>query len=452
MGVWRWRKSTGAAGGITCNAGSDVQTSSDSNQALSGNATNGTAVTWAWTILSKPSSSSASITSASSQNATLTGIDKGGAYTCKLIVTDGDGFTDADRVVIDYAPAAVVSNAGSDVQTTSASNQTLSGSGSGGTGSLSYAWVLVTKPAGSSASITSATSATATLTGIDNAGAYVCALTVTDSAATPISTTDTVVIDYSTGAGAGGWTDIVNIDFTAASTQALTDGQENTVGSDTFWIDGLSGTGSMAITNGVGLEVSFPNQSSNYAGFYYKGTALAKVSNSQEWPRFRVVAAISGITFGGNGDSVGVEAIGYPSTGSTHYVPRITGLLRRNSGSSYVWKHNIRKGALGTTGSNVSSSDVATSEPTSIVIEIREAAGGNWKLDGDESTLTIPAAGAGTARASALQCHSSASTSGYSYWSEGSNLSGPYLGVVFRSTNNGSQACVVEKLIIQQFL
>lgn len=440
--------------GITASAGgSDVQTTSNSNQSLTASASNGTApYTYAWTLRTKPSGSSASITSPSSASATLTGIDTEGSFVCSVQATDASGFTDTAQITVDYAPAAVVSNAGSDVQTTSSSNQTLSGSGSGGTGTLTYSWSLVTKPAGSTASITSATSATATLTGIDNAGAFVCALTVTDSAASAVSATDTVVIDYSTGAGAGGWTDIVNIDFTAASSQALTDGQENTIGSDTFWIDGFNASGSIGITNGVGLEVSFKNQSGGFSGFYYKGVSIAKVSNSNDWPRFRVCAAISNITFSANSDAIGVEAVGYPANGSNHYVPRITGQLKRNSGSSFVWKFSTRKGALGTTGTNVSAADVATSEPSTIVVEIRERSGGTWDMCAEESTTTIPDAGSMTQVASAVQPHSVGRPAQYDYWAEGSNLDGPYLGLVFRSLSNGSQACVVEKLIIQQFL
>ena len=439
--------------GVTASITSgDVQTSSTGSQSLVGSAANGTApYSYAWTLRTKPSGSGASITSASSSTATLTGIDAEGAYVCSLQVTDDDSFTDTAQCTIDYAPAALSVNAGSDVQTTADTDQSLTGSASGGTGGLSYSWSLVTKPTGSTASITSATSATATLTGIDNGGAYVCKLTVTDSAASAVSASDTVVIDYSASSSDAGWVDVIDLDFTSMSSQALTDGQENTIGSDTFWIDGFAANGAIGITNGTGLEVSFPNQSGNFANFYYKGTGISKLS-SGDWPRFRVVAAISNITFSQNSDAIGVEAVGWPATGTTHRVPRITGQLKRNSGSSFVWKFSVRKGSLGSSGSNMSASDVATSEPSSIVLEIRQAAGGVWKFDADESTTTIPDAGSGTARGSALQPHAAASTSIYDYWAEGSNLDGPYLGLTFRSLSNGSQACVVERLVIQKLI
>jgi len=345
----------------------------------------------------------------------------------------------------------VIATSGSDVATTSNADQALSGGASAGTAPYSFQWALQSQPAGASASITSATSINATLTGISATinGAYVAKLTVTD--ANSLVASSMVTIDAQVAAS-GGWIDVVNIDFTAASTQALTSGQENTIGSDVFWIDGFDAAGSIGITNGTGLEVSFKNQGGGHSGIYLKASGVAKVSNSQDWPRFRICAAISGIVYSANSDAIGCEATGYPPNGSTHYVPRITAQLKRNSGSSSVWKFSVRKGALGTTGTNVGASDVATSEPTSMVIELRERSGGNWDMCAEESTTTIPEAGAMTQVASAMQCHTVGRPAQYDYWAEGSNLSGPYLGVNFRGMSNGSQACVIEKLIIQQFL
>jgi hypothetical protein len=346
----------------------------------------------------------------------------------------------------------VTATAGSDVATTSDADQALSGGGSNGTAPYSFAWTVQTQPSGATASITSASSQNATLTGISATinGAYICKVVATD--ASGFTDSATVTIDAQVAASGGGWTDIVNIDFVAASSQALTSGQENTIGSDVFWIDGFNASGSIGITNGVGLQVSFKNQGGGHSGIYLKASGVAKVSDSQDWPRFRICAAISNITYSANSDAIGCEATGYPPNGSTHYVPRLTAQLKRNSGSSMVWKFSVRKGALGTTGTNVGASDVATSEPTSMVIELRERSGGSWDMCAEESTTTIPEAGAMTQVASALQCHTVGRPAQYDYWAEGSNLSGPYLGVNFRSLSNGSQACVIEKLIIQKFI
>ncbi len=162
----------------------------------------------------------------------------------------------------------VTATAGSDVATTSDADQALSGGGSNGTAPYSFAWTVQTQPDGASASITSASSQNATLTGISATinGAYICKVVATD--ASGFTDSATVTIDAQVAASGGGWTDVVNIDFVAASSQALTSGQENVIGSDTFWIDGFNASGSIGITNGVGLQVSFKNQGGGHSGFY----------------------------------------------------------------------------------------------------------------------------------------------------------------------------------------
>ena len=93
-----------ATQGVNATAGSDVQTSSTGAQVLSGGASNGTApYSYAWTLRTKPSGSSASISSPSSATASLTGIDVGGAYICSVQATDALGFTDSAQVCIDYS-------------------------------------------------------------------------------------------------------------------------------------------------------------------------------------------------------------------------------------------------------------------------------------------------------------------------------------------------------------
>ena len=336
------------------------------------------------------------------------------------------------------------------VQTASTSDQALSGANCTGDG-LSYSWSLAA-PSGSTASITNATNQNATLTGIDNGGAYHCTLTITDRFGRQALKAKT--IDYAAPAAGGGWTDILDIDFTAATTQTMTDGTENTLTgtSHVIWVDGLNAAeGSMVITNGTGLEVNFANQSGNWSFFKLKATGVSKL-DSGDWPRFRIAASISGLVFGANGDHIGPEATGWATTGSPVRVPRILGSLKRNSASAFVWKFYVRKGSLGTSGSNIAGSDIATSEPSSMVMEIRQAAGGVWKFDADESTTTIPAAGSMTARSAGIQPDTKVDNSGLDYWAEGANLDGPYLGMAFKSSNNGGQYCVIERLVIQKLL
>ena len=444
-----------ASQGVTASAGSNVQTTSSSNQTLTAGASGGTAgYSYSWALTTKPSGSSASLTSATSQSCTLTGIDTTGSYVATVTVTDShaDGpFTDTASVAVDYQPATLSASAGSNVQTTSSSNQTLSGSASGGTGALSYAWTLPTKPAGSTASITSASSATATLTGIDNGGAYVCLLTVTDSSSTPVSTTSAVVIDYST-TSATGWVDVVDVDFTSATTQSLTDGQENTLTgtSHVFWVDGLSGTGSMTVTNGTGLEVNWEKQNNSRAVFLYKFPTLAKIDG--EYPRLRIAVSFSGINMVTNNDYFGLWCDGMAFTGSQS-VPIWKCFLKRNSSTAHIWKSAIRTGAPGAGGASTNSTDIATSESTSMVMELYEGTSGRVVFRADEGTTTIGAINTHTFRSATFQPTVTAYTSDKGYWDESPNT-GPYFGAFFLSkgTSNAGAYCVIERLVIQKYI
>ena len=106
MGQWRWTPGGGGGTptqGVIATSGSDVATTSNADQALSGGASSGTApYTFQWTVQTQPSGASASITSATSINATLTGISatKSGAYVCKLTVTDANSLVSSSMVTI----------------------------------------------------------------------------------------------------------------------------------------------------------------------------------------------------------------------------------------------------------------------------------------------------------------------------------------------------------------
>ena len=107
MGQWRWTPGGGGGGtptqGVESSAGSDVATTSNADQALSGGASSGTApYSFQWTVQTQPSGASASITSATSINATLTGISatKSGAYVAKLTVTDANLLVASSMVTI----------------------------------------------------------------------------------------------------------------------------------------------------------------------------------------------------------------------------------------------------------------------------------------------------------------------------------------------------------------
>ncbi len=139
----------------------------------------GTIATYAWT---KVSGGAATITTPSAASTSVTGLVQG-SYTFRLTVTDNQGATGADDVVVTVNPqAANVSPsavAGVDQTITLPTNSvTLNGSGSDSDGTIAtYLW---TKIAGGVATITSPSTASTTVTGLV-AGSYTFRLTVTDN-------------------------------------------------------------------------------------------------------------------------------------------------------------------------------------------------------------------------------------------------------------------------------
>ncbi len=146
-------------------------------------------VSYAW---SKVSGGSATITSPSSMNTTVTGLAKG-VYQFRLIVTDGSGATSNDEVQITVLAApntGPVADAGENQSITLPTNSvTVDGSSSSDDDGIStYGW---TKISGGSATITSASSASTLISGLA-AGTYVFRLTVTDSGG--LTATDDITI------------------------------------------------------------------------------------------------------------------------------------------------------------------------------------------------------------------------------------------------------------------
>ncbi|ELR73352.1 PKD domain containing protein [Fulvivirga imtechensis AK7] len=139
----------------------------------------GTIVSYVWTQLSGPSTA----TLAGSGSATLSVSDLvEGAYTFNLTVTDDDGATDEDNVVVTVQSASVnqkpVANAGSDRTIILPTNTiNISGSGSDADGAIvSYLWTKVSGPASTLSNTTSATLTASSLV----EGTYKFRLMVTD--------------------------------------------------------------------------------------------------------------------------------------------------------------------------------------------------------------------------------------------------------------------------------
>ena len=138
-------------------------------------------LTFSWTLLNKPTGSSAVLSSSTSAKPTFNA-DVAGIYVFSLIVNDGKVDSAAVTVSITAASANVapVANAGGN-QNVVLGAVTLDGSTSSDANgdSLTYKWTLLSKPTGSNASLANATSAKPAFIA-DVAGVYVASLIVND--------------------------------------------------------------------------------------------------------------------------------------------------------------------------------------------------------------------------------------------------------------------------------
>jgi hypothetical protein len=152
----------------------------------------GDPVSYQWALVSRPAGSGAVISDVSAASPTFL-VDRPGAYTAQLVVSDGSASSAPDTVTVTTSNTAPVANAGPDQTAAVGATVSLNGSGSSDADGdpLTYAWTLQSAPAGSAATVTGAASVTPSL-GIDRAGSYVVRLVVSDGQAA--SAADTVTI------------------------------------------------------------------------------------------------------------------------------------------------------------------------------------------------------------------------------------------------------------------
>ena len=155
---------------------------------------NGDTITYAWSFVSKPASSSAALTNSTTVNPTFAP-DASGSYVLRLVVNDGSLSSAASTVTITASSAniAPVANAGVAQSVVTGSTVTLNGTASNDANgdSLTYSWSFVSKPAGSNASLSSATAASPTFTA-GTAGSYVLRLVVNDGSLNSTASTVTI--------------------------------------------------------------------------------------------------------------------------------------------------------------------------------------------------------------------------------------------------------------------
>jgi PKD repeat protein len=152
----------------------------------------GNALTYQWTLVSKPATSSATLSDPTGVTPSVT-IDVFGDYVVQLVVNDGTVNSIADTVTISTLNSPPAANAGADQSGHVNELVRFDGTGSSDVDGnpLTYSWSLVSKPGGSIASLTDATTSTPSLA-IDRAGVYAVQLIVNDGIAS--SEPDTVTV------------------------------------------------------------------------------------------------------------------------------------------------------------------------------------------------------------------------------------------------------------------
>ena len=174
---------------------------------------NGDTLTYKWALLSKPTNSNASLSSTSSAKPTFTA-DITGVYVFSLQVNDGklDSTIITTTVTASAANVAPVANAGP-LQSVVLGTVTLDGSGStdANNDTLTYKWVLLAKPIGSTAVLSSTSSVKPTFNA-DLVGVYVASLVVNDGrldSAIVTTTVSAAVANVAPVANAGPYQNIV---------------------------------------------------------------------------------------------------------------------------------------------------------------------------------------------------------------------------------------------------
>jgi hypothetical protein len=168
------------------NAGTNQNVTASSLTTLDGTASTDAdldGLSYTWALISKPSSSNATLSSTTSPKPTFTP-DVAGTYVASLVVSDGKDRspTAVVTVIASGSNSAPVANAGTAQSVSTAAVVTLNGTGSTDANgdTLTYRWTLTSKPTSSTAALSSATAASPTFTA-DLAGSYVASLVVNDS-------------------------------------------------------------------------------------------------------------------------------------------------------------------------------------------------------------------------------------------------------------------------------
>ena len=224
---------------------------------------NGDTLTYSWTVTSKPSRSSAELSSATLAKPTFTP-DVAGVYVFNLVVNDGKVSSAAATVTINVSVANVapVARAGTAQNVITGAVVTLDCSASSDVSNdpLTYSWAFASKPIGSNAALSSATVIKPTFTP-DVVGEYVLNLVVNDGMANSALATVTVT-STSTSTGTGDSSPPQLKSFTISPATIDTSSQSQSVTLNLRLTDNLSGVA----VNNIWLSFSNPSDGSVITG------------------------------------------------------------------------------------------------------------------------------------------------------------------------------------------
>lgn len=167
----------------TANAGPDQTRRVGSIVSLDGSLSrdpDGDLLTYQWTLLQKPTGSTATLNASSSVSPTFQ-IDKAGNYIIQLVVFDGTEFSAPDTVTVSTENSRPVANAGPDQTRRVGERASLDGSASFDPDGdpLFYTWTLLSSSSGAKAQLLDANSVQAVLI-VDSPGTYTVQLVVDD--------------------------------------------------------------------------------------------------------------------------------------------------------------------------------------------------------------------------------------------------------------------------------
>ena len=260
------------------------------------------------------------------------------------------------------------------------------------------------------------------------------------------------------GPRTGGWVDVCRLNFSELPNQTMTKNSENTVGGHTFWMNDVWDTGgdaSCAIVNGTGLVTNFSGGNNKHSNFLFKGTGIPKLETGG-WPCFRVAAIYTNVTFATNTDGCKLVVTGHPWE-QDQKIPLLKATYKRTNASTNVYHLNYRTGAPYTAGSSSNSSDVASSEPTSFLLQLyMNPECGRWVMSHAENLPYIPRLpndSALTVTAYGRDYRTNLSTTNEGYW-DGSSNTGPYLGpsLLSKSASGTTEAVTITHFLVQKYV